>query len=48
MRTTPFLRTPNYSEVNQTAWGTAMFEDLDSDGLYNWQDPCPYDPTMRS
>jgi hypothetical protein len=33
----------NYSSLNQTAWGTAMMDDPDGDGLANWQDSHPND-----
>ncbi|MFO1486344.1 MAG: RHS repeat-associated core domain-containing protein [Verrucomicrobiaceae bacterium] len=34
----------NYASINNTAWGTALFDDPDSDGLANWQDEFPSDP----
>ncbi len=33
----------NYSELNGTAWGAAMFEDADGDLIPNWQDEFPND-----
>lgn len=34
----------NFSGFNQTAWGSALFNDDDSDGTSNWQDLYPSDP----